>query len=572
MEKSTATICFFFRALAFHNGCHPKNLEWDAQHYCERYREFFPEKKKFCGVKLKELIDLEHLYEVNIFVYSLEPTKPDGKEGEEDIEEKEEDFAPEIAAQLVHRSLCHYPSTLYLNLYQNHFSYIKDLKKYAKSYSCSRCGTSWKHVGKLNRHERTCEAKVTYQFPGGAYKTPPTIFQLLNDEGLTIPEHLKFFPYRATFDFECMFTPETDLNDTEKLTWNAKHVPLSVSVCSNVPDYDQPKCFVSDGDSKQLVKEMVEYLVKISEQSYDLLRKEFNFLFEAIDQKLQDLQKKSESCEPSRDNKLEDSTQDDEGEDLMDTDDEKEEIESETEEDRAFIDDDVEEQGASFYRALDREHEDQSENDHECEYHRPEDNSPEPKEKKVHPLKKLRDSFQQYLQELPVLGFNSGKYDLNAVKEFLFSVLVQNEGAQFTIKRNHNFMCLNTPHLRFLEKEINEKRNKPMAELREETTSNSKYIRDQGYNLVEMWECQWRRMKTTNSAVQYFMNRKFHRPLDHHQTLDQNQIIKAIRDESLFGVVECDITAPDHLKPKFSEMCPIFKNTQISKEDIGEYI
>ena len=158
-----------------------------------------------------------------------------------------------------------------------------------------------------------------------------------------------------------------------------------MSVCSNVPDYDQPKCFVSDGDSKQLVKEMLEHLVKISEQSYDLLRKEFNFLFEAIDQKLQDLQQKSEASDPSKSNTVENLTQedsDDEGEDLMDTDDEQEEIESETEEDRAFIDHDVEEQGASLYRALDREHEDQSENDHECEYHRPEDNSPEPKGKK----------------------------------------------------------------------------------------------------------------------------------------------------------------------------------------------
>ena len=135
----------------------------------------------------------------------------------------------------------------------------------------------------------------------------------------------------------------------------------------------------------------------------------------------------------------------------MDTDDEEEEIESETEEDRVFIDDDVEEQGASFYRALDLENEDQSENEQECAYDRPEDNSLEPKEKKVHPLKKLRDRFQEYLQELPVLGFNSGKYDLNAVKEFLFPVLVQNEGVQFTIKRNHNFMCLKTLHLRFLD-------------------------------------------------------------------------------------------------------------------------
>ena len=208
-------LCFF-RALALHNGCHTKNLERDAKHYYEKYRETLFDRKKFCGVKLKELPDIEHLFEVNIFVHALEPIKPDGGEGDENIEKEEEDFAPEIAARLIHRSLCHYPRTLYLNLYQNHFSYIKDLKKYAKSYSCSRCGTLWKHVGKLNRHEQTCEAKVLYQFPGGAYKTPLTLFQLLEDEGLTIPDHLKFFLCRATFDFECMFTPETDLNNTEK--------------------------------------------------------------------------------------------------------------------------------------------------------------------------------------------------------------------------------------------------------------------------------------------------------------------------------------------------------------------
>ena len=117
-------------------------------------------------MKLKELTDLEQLYEV---------TKPDGEEGDEDNTE-EENTVPDIAAQLVHSSLCHYLSTLYLNLYQNHFSCIKDIKKYAKSYSCSRCGTLWKHVGMFNRHERTCEAKVHYQFPGGAYKTHPPFF------------------------------------------------------------------------------------------------------------------------------------------------------------------------------------------------------------------------------------------------------------------------------------------------------------------------------------------------------------------------------------------------------------
>ena len=31
-----------------------------------------------------------------------------------------------------------------------------------------------------------------------------------------------------------------------------------------------------------------------------------------------------------------------------------------------------------------------------------------------------------------------------------------------------------------------------MAELRQETEENSEYIREKGFNLVEIYECQWR--------------------------------------------------------------------------------
>ena len=101
-------LCFF-RALALHNGCHPKNLERDAKHYYERYREALFDKKKFSGVKLKELPDIEHLFDVNIFVYALEPTKPDGEEEDEDNTE-EGNTVPDIAAQLVLSIIYYYLS------------------------------------------------------------------------------------------------------------------------------------------------------------------------------------------------------------------------------------------------------------------------------------------------------------------------------------------------------------------------------------------------------------------------------------------------------------------------------
>ena len=66
-------------------------------------------------------------------------------------------------------------------------------------------------------------------------------------------------------------------------------------------------------------------------------------------------------------------------------------------------------------------------------------------------MEKLQEKLELYLMELPVLGFNSGKYDINAAKNSFFSHLVKHEQVKFVIKRNNNHMCLKTLHLKFLD-------------------------------------------------------------------------------------------------------------------------
>ena len=56
------------------------------------------------------------------------------------------------------------------------------------------------------------------------------------------------------------------------------------------------------------------------------------------------------------------------------------------------------------------------------------------------------------------------------------------------------------------------------------------------------------------------------------KTLTQDQIIQYIKDGHLFGSVECDIHTPEHLKDYFSEMTPIFKNTEVSLKDVGKHM
>ena len=42
-----------------------------------------------------------------------------------------------------------------------------------------------------------------------------------------------------------------------------------------------------------------------------------------------------------------------------------------------------------------------------------------------------------------------------------------------------------------------------MTEVVKETKETSKYIKDKGYHLVEIYECQRRRIKKTNSQNQF---------------------------------------------------------------------
>ena len=76
----------------------------------------------------------------------------------------------------------------------------------------------------------------------------------------------------------------------------------------------------------------------------------------------------------------------------------------------------------------------------------------------------------------------------------------------------------------------------------------------------------------TNRELQRFIATEVRRILDTMKIISAERILSEVRHERLFGCVEVDIRVPDHLKEKFGEMCPIFKNTEISLDDIGDFM
>ena len=384
-------LCFF-RCLAMHRGCTPANLERDAKYYFEKYLEIRPQQGAFQGVTLEDIPVLEKLFETNVQVFSLEEQRSRDSENEDDDDNEDDSDGdngsnssdnddrhtdrnnPQVCAELVWRTRSKFSTTMHLNLYSNHFSFIKDLQMYSKSYRCSRCDRLFDKSYRLKRHELTCDGNVTHKFPGGPYRTPPTVFQRLENEGIETPEELLYFHHRATFDFECYFDEgeAASHQTTSKFKVAARHIPLSVSVASNVQEYEETKHFITNGNSSQLVQSLVEYLDEVSRASYEQLYPDYAPLFEALDDKISSLE-----LHPMLDKKT--------------------------------------------------------------------------KNKRRRQLERLRENLDDYIFTLPVIGFNSGKYDLNLIREYLYPAVLKNCSFKYIIKRGSSYPCLQTENLKFLD-------------------------------------------------------------------------------------------------------------------------
>jgi len=86
---------------------------------------------------------------------------------------------------------------------------------------------------------------VKHTYVGNVSNNKKTVFDQLEQLGINVPHGDRFYSYRSTFDYKSHFD-KSDLPDAgEESVWIARHATCSVSVCSNVPTFEQQKCFLN---------------------------------------------------------------------------------------------------------------------------------------------------------------------------------------------------------------------------------------------------------------------------------------------------------------------------------------
>ena len=114
--------------------------------------------------------------------------------------------------------------------------------------------------------------------------------------------------------------------------------------------------------------------------------------------------------------------------------------------------------------------------------------------------------------------------------------------------------------------ETNTLNGKTMATLLEDTKKNTAYLR-RHVHVVEMWECEWKEIRKEPDVKSFLAPTRRQK-----WKMTQQQIITAVVDGTLFGMVECDVRVPSEPCAHFAEMQPIFKNATVTRDDIGPFM
>ena len=174
------------------------------------------------------------------------------------------DFDGELIGELARRSIQRFEKSINLLRYNNHICYVSGMNSFFKSFRCSTCDTIFSKTGNLERYLITCSERVKHVYPNNVYQLRETLFEKLDTFNIPYREDQKFFLTLAVFEFESICVKEETYKETEITKWVGKHVPILVSILSNL--ITEP-IFLCNSDARQLVLSFVSALEGLATQS-----------------------------------------------------------------------------------------------------------------------------------------------------------------------------------------------------------------------------------------------------------------------------------------------------------------
>ena len=139
-----------------------------------------------------------------------------------------------VVAELAQRSIKKCGKKIQLIRYNSHVCYVDNIYVNFKAFRCPTYDTYFQKTINLERHLVRCSERVKHIYPKNVYQLRETLFDMLDSFGIQCTHDQKLFNDLVVFDFGSICIPEEKFKNTETTTWISKHIPITVSISSNL--------------------------------------------------------------------------------------------------------------------------------------------------------------------------------------------------------------------------------------------------------------------------------------------------------------------------------------------------
>ena len=197
---------------------------------------------KFQGICIDDIPSVEDKEGIKFFIYDIDLI--DGA----------------VFGELARRSIKKYEKNVELIRYISHICYVENIHALFKAFRCPTCDTFFQKTGNLERHLVRCSERVKHIYPRNVNQLRETCFDKLDSFDIQYPDDQKLFNNLVLFEFESICIPEEKFKNTKTTTWIGKHVPISVSISSNLIAMPIFPCQSNPRDSVESFIDAVESL------------------------------------------------------------------------------------------------------------------------------------------------------------------------------------------------------------------------------------------------------------------------------------------------------------------------
>ena len=203
---------------------------------------------------MDDIPSVENIVGINIFIY--------------DIDLNDSAMVGELARQSIKK----YEKSVQLIRYNSHICYVVNIHALFKAFRCPTCDKYFQKTGNLERHLVRCSERVKHIYPKNVYQLQERPFDSLTHSISNTQMIQKLLTNLAVFDFESICIPEEKFKNNETTTWIGKHVPISVSIASNL--IAKP-IFFCKSNPRDLVESFIDAVEGLATQSKAQMKLKF---------------------------------------------------------------------------------------------------------------------------------------------------------------------------------------------------------------------------------------------------------------------------------------------------------